>query len=84
MASIGATILLTKRGLNEVCEVVSNFAGVAGRMEVVSREPLVIVDFAHTPDGMLKALDSMRDKELTVLFGAGGDRDRDKRAKMGV
>jgi len=30
---------------------------------------------------MLKALDSMRDKELTVLFGPGGDRDRDKRAK---
>lgn len=48
-----------------------HFGGVEGRMEVVSTEPLVIVDFAHTPDGMEKVLDSMKDKELIVVFGAG-------------
>jgi len=67
-----------------VCEVVRNFAGVAGRMEVVSREPLVIVDFAHTDDGMIQVLDSMKDRDISVVFGAGGDRDRGKRARMGA
>ena len=84
MASIGAVVLLTKRELQEVCDVVSNFAGVAGRMEVVSQDPLVIVDFAHTHDGMAKVLDSMRDKNIILVFGAGGNRDRDKRPKMGA
>jgi UDP-N-acetylmuramoyl-L-alanyl-D-glutamate--2,6-diaminopimelate ligase len=84
MASIGAVTLLTKRKLQEVCDVVPNFAGVAGRMEVVSQDPLVIVDFAHTHDGMAKVLDSMRDKNIILVFGAGGNRDRDKRPKMGA
>ena len=70
MASIGAVTLLTKKKLEEVCEVVPNFAGVAGRMEVVSQEPLVIVDFAHTADGMVKVLDSMRDREKRPKMGA--------------
>ncbi len=84
MASISATVILTGKKLQEVCEVVPNFAGVAGRMEVVSSNPLVIVDFAHTDDGMLKVLDSMKDRDVVVVFGAGGDRDRTKRARMGA
>ena len=84
LASIGAVVLLTKRELQEVCDVVPNFAGVAGRMEVVSQDPLVIVDFAHTHDGMAKVLDSMRDKNIIVVFGAGGNRDKKKRPKMGA
>jgi len=84
MAAIGATTILTKRNVSEVCEVVENFAGVAGRMEVVSRKPLVIVDFAHTDDGMIQVLDSMKDVDISVVFGAGGDRDRTKRARMGA
>jgi UDP-N-acetylmuramoyl-L-alanyl-D-glutamate--2,6-diaminopimelate ligase len=84
MASIGATVMLTGKSIDEVCRVVPNFAGVAGRMEVVSTNPLVIIDFAHTADGMIKVLDSIKDKEIVVVFGAGGDRDRTKRAKMGA
>lgn len=84
MASIGATTMLTGRNIMEVCEVVENFAGVAGRMEVVSRNPLVIVDFAHTDDGMIQVLDSMKDQDISVVFGAGGDRDRTKRQRMGA
>ncbi len=84
MASIGATTMLTGRNIMEVCEVVENFAGVAGRMEVVSRKPLVIVDFAHTDDGMIQVLDSMKDQDISVVFGAGGDRDRTKRPRMGA
>jgi len=84
MAAVGACTMLTGRNVSEVCEVVSNFAGVAGRMEVVSQEPLVIVDFAHTDDGMIQVLDSMKDREVVVVFGAGGDRDQGKRPRMGA
>ncbi len=83
-AAISAVKLLTQKPLEEICEVLENFAGVSGRMEVVSQHPLIIVDFAHTPDGMAKVLDSIRDKDIVVVFGAGGDRDKDKRPKMGL
>lgn len=84
MAAIGSVVILTNKKLEEVCEVVENFAGVAGRMEVVSREPLVIVDFAHTDDGMYQVLNSIKDKEIAVVFGAGGNRDKSKRPRMGA
>jgi len=84
MAAIGSCTMLTGRNVMEICEVVSNFAGVAGRMEVVSFDPLVIVDFAHTDDGMIQVLDSMKDREVVVVFGAGGDRDHTKRPRMGA
>ncbi len=84
MAAIGSVQMLTKRPIQEICDVVDNFAGVAGRMEVVSREPLIIVDFAHTDDGMFQVLDSIKDRDISVVFGAGGNRDKGKRPKMGA
>jgi UDP-N-acetylmuramoyl-L-alanyl-D-glutamate--2,6-diaminopimelate ligase len=84
MAAVGSVHLLTGRPLEEICEVVAHFAGVAGRMEVVSRDPLVIVDFAHTDDGMHAVLESMKDRDISVVFGAGGNRDRAKRPRMGA
>ncbi len=84
MAAIGSVHLLTKRPLQEVCDVVENFAGVAGRMEVVSTNPLVIVDFAHTDDGIHAVLESMKDRDISVVFGAGGNRDKEKRPRMGA
>lgn len=83
VCAIAAVDMLGVAPMEKICEVVDNFAGVEGRMEVVSEEPLVIVDFAHTPDGMEKVLESMKDREVIVVFGAGGDRDRTKRPKMG-
>jgi len=84
MAAIGSVQMLTGRDIEEICEVVENFAGVSGRMEVVSRDPLVIVDFAHTDDGMHAVLDSMKDRDISVVFGAGGNRDKGKRPRMGA
>ncbi len=83
MAAISGVHLITGKKLEEVAEVVDNFAGVSGRMEQVSEAPNVIVDFAHTPDGMQQALNALKEKELLVVFGAGGDRDKSKRALMG-
>ena len=83
MAAISATHLITDKSLEEVCDVVDNFAGVSGRMEQVCAAPNVIVDFAHTPDGMQQVLNALKEKELLVVFGAGGDRDKSKRPLMG-
>ncbi|ADV45399.1 UDP-N-acetylmuramoyl-L-alanyl-D-glutamate--2,6-diaminopimelate ligase [Nitratifractor salsuginis] len=84
LAAIASVKLLTDRPLAEICDVVENFGGVSGRMEVVSAKPTIIVDFAHTDDGMYRVLDSLKDKDLVVVFGAGGDRDRGKRPRMGA
>jgi UDP-N-acetylmuramoyl-L-alanyl-D-glutamate--2,6-diaminopimelate ligase len=83
MAAIGAVDLLVEEKLEKVVEVVDNFAGVSGRMEQVCELPNVIVDFAHTPDGMQQVLNALKEKELLVVFGAGGDRDKEKRPMMG-
>jgi UDP-N-acetylmuramoyl-L-alanyl-D-glutamate--2,6-diaminopimelate ligase len=83
VCAISAIDMLNVAPMEKICEAVENFAGVEGRMEVVSDSPLVIVDFAHTPDGIDKVLDSLKLKEMIVVFGAGGDRDKNKRPKMG-
>lgn len=84
MAAVGSVQMLTGRPVSEICEVVEHFAGVSGRMEVISRDPLVIVDFAHTDDGMHAVLESMKDRDISVVFGAGGNRDKEKRPRMGA
>jgi UDP-N-acetylmuramoyl-L-alanyl-D-glutamate--2,6-diaminopimelate ligase len=84
MAAVGSVQMLTGRSILEICEVVEHFAGVSGRMEVLSRDPLVIVDFAHTDDGMHAVLESMKDRDISVVFGAGGNRDKEKRPRMGA
>ena len=83
MAAISATHMLVGGKLEDVANVVDNFAGVSGRMEQVCEVPNVIVDFAHTPDGMQQVLNALKEKELLVVFGAGGDRDASKRPMMG-
>ncbi len=83
-AAIAATHILSGEELQKICDAASEFGGVRGRMEIVSYEPLVIVDFAHTPDGMQKVFESFGGKKIVALFGAGGDRDRGKRALMGA
>ncbi len=83
-AALGAVHILTNIDMGKICEVVENFAGVSGRMETISFEPYIIVDFAHTPDGMRAIFESFKDKNIITVFGAGGDRDRLKRPLMGA
>lgn len=62
--------------------------GVCGRAEVVptGRDYTVMIDYAHTPDGIeniLKSIQGFAKGRIVILFGCGGDRDRTKRPKMG-
>ena len=73
-------------------EAIASFRGVPGRMERVvvkgaeaSALPAVLVDYAHTPDGLDNALAAARpfcNGRLICVFGCGGDRDRGKRPQM--
>ncbi|XAK24054.1 UDP-N-acetylmuramoyl-L-alanyl-D-glutamate--2,6-diaminopimelate ligase [Campylobacter coli] len=72
---------LVKPNLKDLEKAISGFGGVCGRVEQVASG--VIVDFAHTPDGIEKVLDTLKNKKLIVVFGAGGDRDKTKRPLMG-
>src|SRR5439155_17918027 len=63
---------------------------VPGRMQQVGDQPLVVVDYAHTPDALEKVLQALRPVaeqrggKLVAVFGAGGDRDAAKRPVMGA
>lgn len=63
---------------------------VAGRFELIVREPCVVVDYAHSEDALSRTCHAARallahlgGSKLIVVFGAGGDRDRGKRVPMG-
>lgn len=84
MAAFAAVKILTNYDNKKIAEALANFGGVEGRVQIVSRNPYVVVDFAHTPDGIEKVLNALKDHELITVFGAGGDRDKTKRPKMGA
>lgn len=65
-----------------------NFSGVKGRMELLQtdRDFRVIIDYAHTADGLQNALLSLKrfcGARLILVFGCGGDREKEKRSRMG-
>ena len=87
MCAVGA-LLAEKIGKGEIEKVLNGFAGVPGRFQLVEAgQPYtVIVDYAHTPDGLENVLHTARlitKGRLWVVFGCGGDRDNKKRPIMG-
>ena len=75
--------------LEDCAKALANVAGVKGRIEVVptpGQNFTILIDYAHTPDGLEKVLLSVRDfckGRLIAVFGCGGDRDPIKRPIMG-
>lgn len=61
---------------------------VPGRMQLISTAPAAVVDFAHNPDALARALQAVRSREegsrVIVVFGATGQRDQSKRPTMGA
>jgi UDP-N-acetylmuramoyl-L-alanyl-D-glutamate--2,6-diaminopimelate ligase len=76
--------------LDSAITALAQVEAVAGRLQMVSEpeRPLVAVDYAHSPDALQKALETLRallapGARLLCVFGCGGDRDRGKRPVMG-
>jgi len=72
----------------DIIKALLTLNGVKGRAEVVpnTKDFTVIIDYAHTPDGLKNILKTFKDcphNRLIALFGCGGDRDRTKRRLMG-
>jgi UDP-N-acetylmuramoyl-L-alanyl-D-glutamate--2,6-diaminopimelate ligase len=76
--------------LQEAASALAQCTAAPGRMEVVSAargKPLAVIDYAHTPDALAKALGALREHcggALWCVFGCGGDRDPGKRPIMGA
>ncbi|MBU1558511.1 MAG: UDP-N-acetylmuramoyl-L-alanyl-D-glutamate--2,6-diaminopimelate ligase, partial [Gammaproteobacteria bacterium] len=87
LLAVVATLLSLNYSLKEILSVVPQLHSVLGRLQTVHYEnkPTVVVDFAHTPDALEKALETLKDHcvgKLYCVFGCGGDRDRTKRPEM--
>jgi UDP-N-acetylmuramyl-tripeptide synthetase len=89
-----ACLLALNYDLALAIRLLPHLKGTPGRMEIVKtvdlKTPLVLVDYAHTPDGLLKALQALqpiahkRSGKLRLIFGCGGNRDATKRPLMGA
>lgn len=89
--ALGVLGCLLAKGLplGEALPLLERLPSVPGRMQKVAERPLVVIDYAHTPDALEKVLAALRPVasarrgRLVIVFGAGGDRDPSKRPLMG-
>ena len=83
-----ATALSVDVSLSQIKAGISSFAGVPGRIQIVPNNKglRVLVDYAHSPDGLVNIINAVRnftEGKLITLFGCGGERDTEKRPIMG-
>jgi UDP-N-acetylmuramoyl-L-alanyl-D-glutamate--2,6-diaminopimelate ligase len=88
MLAVLGCLLVNDVALPAALQAVSGLVPVAGRMQMFGGGdlPLVVVDYAHTPDALEKTLHTLRVQaqgNLSCVFGCGGDRDPGKRSEMG-
>lgn len=88
--SLAAIVCASQEGVSieKAAQVLKDSKGVKGRAEVVptNRDFTVIIDYAHTPDGLeniLKTIKGFAKRRIITVFGCGGDRDKSKRSVMG-
>ena len=84
--AVFSSLLVSGYSPTTVVGAMEQLKSAPGRMEVVLDSPSVLVDYAHTPDALEKALSTLNQLKkgrLWVVFGCGGDRDKGKRPLMG-
>ena len=84
--AVFSSLMLSGYDATRVVEIMAGLHPSPGRMEIVAQAPTVLVDYAHTPDALEKALitlKALKKRKLIVVFGCGGDRDKTKRPVMG-
>jgi len=82
-----ATAIALGRSPQGIADRLQTVPQVAGRLEIISTDPPVLRDYAHTPDALERSLSTARaftKGKLIVVFGCGGDRDKGKRPLMGA
>lgn len=90
LAALGALYAYVKGNKDafiSILDKVNRLESARGRMEVVGRLPLCLVDYAHTPDALTQAIQAARvhtQGKLWLVCGCGGNRDKGKRALMGL
>ena len=90
LLAVAATLRALGFPLARVASALAALTPIPGRMSRLggdARHPLVVVDYAHTPDALVQALTSLRahtDARLICVYGCGGDRDAGKRPEMGA
>jgi len=89
LLAVLAVLLGSGVSLEAAAGAVRELRAPSGRLETFAtvNGPTAVIDYAHTPDALDKALQVLRrhcDGKLTVVFGCGGDRDRGKRPEMGA
>ncbi|MGH8231823.1 MAG: UDP-N-acetylmuramoyl-L-alanyl-D-glutamate--2,6-diaminopimelate ligase, partial [Steroidobacteraceae bacterium] len=89
LLSVLAVLLAWDVPLQRACDALARCSAPPGRMQAIGGDgrPLALVDYAHTPDALSKALHAARAHcrgRLWCVFGAGGDRDPGKRSEMGL
>lgn len=85
--AIFASLLADGYDKELIASVISQLNSAPGRMELISTDPVTIVDYAHTPDALenvLTTLSVLKKGKLVLVFGCGGNRDRSKRPIMGA
>jgi len=89
LLAVLATLLVSDVGLDDACRSLAHIMPPPGRMQTLggSAHPLVVVDYAHTPDALEKVLATLGEiasgGRLICVFGCGGNRDKGKRPLMG-
>lgn len=88
LLAVLATLLASKVNLADAVKVIGQIKSVPGRMQILGGDklPLVVVDYAHTPDALEKVLTTLKEQspnKLICVFGCGGNRDAGKRSVMG-